>query len=245
MDRKLIAILILLVLSMSSAYSITFTTRDIVEMILEVHVSLGNFTGNSTYPNVEEDDNMYLNFLIPPHAEDQRLKLMFDADCIQGGANATENYYLNVYCSDGSTELIDLSLSDCENLAYEDLPYLWIDIANTSSTQYQIVNDIQYSWFWCGFQRNVTNTERIPTEFKVSIDSTGLSSPSEDINTIQQRSSITDVAQGISDIVNINIQVWRILFNVFEITILLFAFIGIPVMLIIVIKWGINKVKKT
>jgi hypothetical protein len=242
MNKKLISVLLLLLVSMSSVYAITFSTRNIVEMILEVDVSLGNFTGTANATNPEEDDTMVLNFLIPPQADDQRLKLMFNADCIQGGANGTENYYLDVYCSDGSTDLIDLSLSDCENLAYEDLPYLWVDITNGTSG-FQTVNDVQYSWFWCGIRRNVTNTDRIPTAFKLSIDSTGLSSPQEDLNTQQQRSSMTDVAQAISDLVSYNVQVWKILFNVFEIMVLLVAFIGIPIALIMIIRWAIQKVK--
>lgn len=221
--------------------AITFTTENWVKMMFEVHVSLGNFTGNATFPNVEEDDMMVMNFLLPPSEDTSKLKMSFDADCIFGGANATENYYLDVYCLDGSYNVIDLSTCDCENLGYEDLPSLWITIENV--TGQAIVGDIPYNKFWCAFRRNSTNTDRIPTEFKVIVDSIGLSTPNEDLNTIEQRSAITSVAQTIADFVDINIQIWRILFNIFEIVILLVAFIGIPIVLILVIKWGIGKVK--
>lgn len=239
--KRTLAIIFCLLLSVISVSAITFTTENWVRMILETHVSLGNFTGNSTHPNVEEDDMMVLNFLIPPSEDSSKLKLSFDADCINGGANATENYYLDVYCLDGSYNVIDLSQADCENLAYSDLPSLWINIENV--TGQSIVSDVSYNKFWCAFKRNITNTQRIPTEFKVVVDSLGLTSPSEDLNVQQQRSSITNVAQGISDFVGINIQVWRILFNIFEIMVLLTAFIGLPIVMILIIKWAINKIK--
>ena len=121
------------------------------------------------------------------------------------------------------------------------MPNIWITIENVSGQQFY--NDVTFNQFWCAFRRNITNTDRIPTEFKVIVDSMGLSTPSEDANVVAQRSSITDVAQGISDIVNVNVQVWKILFSVFEISILLIAFIGIPVALIMVIRWAINKIK--
>jgi hypothetical protein len=206
-------------------------------MITEYHFSLGNFTGNSTYPNVEEDDIAWINFLVPKDSENQKIKLTYIPDCFTPALNGSENYLLNVFCVDGSYEVIDLKPA-CDGTPPE---YRWVTIGNITGQTF--VNDIAFYTFWCAFQRNVTNTDRIPTELKVRVDSMGLSTQSEDENIVSQRSSITDVAQGISDIVNVNVQVWKILFNLFEITVLLLAFIGIPVMLIMIIRWGIEKVK--
>lgn len=236
-NKKLISVIFLLLLTASCVSAITFTTENIIRMITEYHFSLGNFTGNGTYPNVEEDDMAFINFLVPKDSENQKIKLTFIPDCFLPSLNGSENMYLNFYCVDGTYEVLDLKPA-CASSSPE---YRWVSIGNITGQTF--VNDIPFYTFWCAFQRNVTNTERIPTELKVRVDSMGLSTQSEDANVVDQRSSITDVAQGISDIVNVNVQVWKILFNVFEIVVLLLAFIGIPVMLIMVIRWGIEKVK--
>lgn len=239
-NKILTFMLVYLLLSVSCVSAITFTTENWVKMITEYHFSLGNFTGNSTYPNVEEDDIAWINFLIPQTSGTQKLKLSFIPDCIGGGANATENMYINFYCLDGTYEVIDLKPYDCEGTGT--YPYEWVTIENV--TGQTIIGDLSFLKFWCAVQRNVTNTDRIPTELTVRVDSMGLSTPNEDENIILQRDSITSVAQGISDLVSINIQVWRILFNIFEITVLLLAFIGLPIVLIMIIKWGIDQVKR-
>jgi hypothetical protein len=241
-NKMMFAILLGILLTVGSVSAISFTTENVLRMLVETHVSLGNFTGNSTNPNPLENHYFIHNFLIPPAEETQRFKLTFDADCISGGANVSENYLLDVRCADGSYNQIDLSDCDCENLAYEDMPNLWVTVEN--ATGYQFYGNIQYNYFWCIYSRNVTNTARIPTEFKVIIDSVGLSTQSEDLNTVAQKSAITSVSEAISEVVSINFQVWRIMFNIFEIVVLLVAFIGIPVLLIKLISWGINTVKK-
>jgi hypothetical protein len=147
-----------------------------------------------------------------------------------------------MWCIDGSTEQIDLSLSDCENLGYEDLPHVWVEIGNISTQQFY--GDIAYYNFFCSFRRNETNTARIPTEFKVTIDALGLSSQSEDENIVAQRSAITTITDAIKDLVDINVQIWRILFNIFQITVLLVAFLGIPILLIKLIRWAIENVRE-
>jgi hypothetical protein len=229
--------LVFLLLSVSCVSAVTFTTENWVKMITEYHFSLGNFTGNGTNPNGEEDDIAWINFLVSRDSENQKLKLTFIPNCFSPSLNASENMYLNFYCVDGTYEVLDLKPA-CAGSDYE---YRWVQIGNITGQTF--INNIPFYTFWCAFQRNTTNVERIPTELKVRVDSMGLSTPSEDTNTIEQRSAITDVASGIGSIVNINVQVWKIIFNVFEIGILLIAFIGIPILLIMLIRWAINKVK--
>ena len=234
----LLTVLICLLLSVgnASAFGTVFTTEQVNRMLVETVISLGNSTCNSM-----ECNSVQMNFLVPKGLDSSKFKLSFDGVCISGGANATENYYLNVWCDDGSTNVIDLSLSDCESLLYNELPSLWINISNV--TPQQFYGDITYMNFFCLFSRNTTNTERIPTEFKVTLDSLGLSTQSEDTNIVEQRSAITSVAQSIGSLVSINLQVWQIIFNIFEVAVLLMAFIGIPILLIMIVRWGINKVK--
>jgi len=54
--------------------------------------------------------------------------------------------------------------------------------------------------------------------------------------------NLKSIAQGTADVVNINVQIWRIGFIVFEILIIVTALFGIPVAIIMLLKWAIRKV---
>ena len=238
MNKTILAIILTLMLSVASVSAITFTTESIIRTLFEVHVSLGNSNSSD-----DETEYFQINFLLPPSEDRSKIKLMFDGDCIEGGANGTEDYLLDVRCQDGSYNQINLKDSDCENIQYEDFPFLWINMVNMTGDKTS-VNNIYFNKFWCQFERVASNTERIPTEFKVIVDGMGLSSQSEDENIISQRSGITTIVDGIKDVVDINVQIWRILFNIFQITILLVAFLGIPILLIKMIRWAIESVRE-
>lgn len=239
MNKTIITAILFLLISVASAsaqLNTIFTTQQINQMLVESIVSLGNSTCSSM-----ECDSMQMNFLVPKGLEGT-FKVSFKGICFSPEPNSTETYSVNAWCSDGSTHTIDLKEADCESLNYAELPHFWVEIKNVTSQQFY--SDIVYQQFFCSFSRDSSNIDRIPTEFKVIIDSLGLSSQSEDENIISQRSAISTIIDGIKDVIDINVQIWRIIFNIFQITILLVAFLGIPIMLIKLIRWAIESVRE-
>jgi len=220
-----------------SAPVMAFIFPQTSEMITGAHVSLGNSSCVAM-----ECDLIQINFELPLGTDKpQYVKFVITPECFSNPPTENETYSIQFYCVNGHNETIDLKTAQCDPASSI---VRWIELNQTDPVGYYFYENQQYEDLWCAFKRDANNTERLPTEFSVVVDTLGLTNPEEEGVLAIQRSAGVVILNGIREIFMINFNALQILFYVMSGTAVVVGFVvligGVP----IVLKWIFKKVTK-
>lgn len=231
--KTMTLIAMVLALCMVSSPAMAWFGSQTSDVITGATISLGNSTCVGY-----ECDRAWVYFLLPIGLEKpQYVKFIINPACISGGYVGT--YNVSMYCSTGYNKTIDLTQTACNPA---ESIVRWVTIENTANMSYQSYNGVTSEVFWCAFKRDPANTETLPTEFSVVVDTLGMTNEQEDGVLQLQRNSGATLLSGIGTIFTINFNAVQITFYLLLCIVFIAGFMiiigGFPIML----KWIAKKV---
>lgn len=177
-------------------------------------------------------------YLPPGINKPQYVRYVIDGECLGVASTLTNSDVWKVImtCSDGYNQSIDLKESACSNIQ----TVVWKPITDTLKT-YVGPQGKEYEQFWCSFKLNESNTELVPAEFSLMVDTSGLSSQAKDTTIDSQKVAGAHIITSIGSIIGYNLLMWQIILVVIEITAIVAGFgiaIGLlPILLKKMIMW--------
>ena len=232
MKKSLISSLVVFALLVLSSVSATGNLA-----VVGYTVSLGNSTCIGM-----ECNTAILKFYMPQGIQlPQTFKLVIYPECFLNPPTVAENYNITVACYydfNVTKQVIDLHQAYSPSCGSDNPIIIWQNISNRAGTWQQ--GSQFFDAFFCSFTRNETNTERIPTEFTVYVDTLGFTNELQEVVLDRQREVGADILTAIGEIFTINLEIWRMIFIGVEILSVIFGVIFligfIPILLKLIAK---------
>lgn len=233
--RKIISLSVFLfvLLNILSTVSASWQTS---ELIMTAHVNLGN---SGCIPL--GCDSTYVFFYIPLGMDKpQYIKYIIYPECFGNPPNETEDWGIQMWCTDGLNKTIDLKQAMCEPT---NGITVW-DELKANTTGYFFWNNVQYEEYWCAFRRAYNSTDRVPVEFGFVVDSLGLSSPAEETVFTRQVDTGSSIISGIGELFTINFNIFQIGFYLLGAIIVIIGFVAVIGFIPLLLKWIMKRVSR-
>lgn len=202
------------------------------KMLEAYKFSLGN---NITCPAMECD--VYsLTFLLPQNVDTQDIQMRIHPECFYYTFNSSDVYNVTIACQDGTYVEYDMKADYCTN------NYLTLDLKLNGTGYNSVLGPDTYSSFWCSFRANDINVQAIPTELVVLLDGVGLHSKYITANETQDLGAQANMAGILQNFVNVDMQIWWIIYYVFLIGAIMVAIWVLGGLIPQALKWAIKKV---